>query len=175
MTVAAKVKSKRVVQKNAVPQSRDAAEQQIYDIGVKRRQLARITADMNDDLAKIKAKFEEQAQPYKDDVDVLVDGVAAWAGVNRDTLTHNGKIKTVALATGEISWRAQPPKVTIRRKDAVIESLEKLGLTRFIRTIRDINKDAMLDDPEVARQVAGVSIGSAGEAFAVLPFEENLA
>lgn len=50
-----------------------------------------------------------------------------------------------------------------------------LGLQRFIRTKEEPNKEAMQAEPEVARQVAGISIGSVGEDFVVEPFEAVLA
>jgi phage host-nuclease inhibitor protein Gam len=39
----------------------------------------------------------------------------------------------------------------------------------------EVNKEALLAEPEIAGTVAGVSIGSPGEDFIVEPFEAELA
>jgi phage host-nuclease inhibitor protein Gam len=157
-----------------VPQSRAEAEAWVKQIGEHRREVVRIETVMNDLIAIIKAEHEERAQPYRDDIETLIDGLQAWAVANRDELTGNGKRQSAELATGLISWRKQPPKVTIRRTEAVIEALKKLGLARVIRTKEEVKKEAMLEDKEAARLVPGVTIGSDGEEFAVEPFEAEL-
>ena len=156
-----------------VPQSREDAESWVRQIGDYRREAVRIEAAMNDEIARIKAEHEEQARPYREDIEALLEGVQAWAVAHREELT-GGKRQSAEIATGVLVWRALPPKVTIRKAETVIEALKKLGLTRFIRTREEINKEAMLDDPEAARLVPGVTIGSAGETFTVEPFETDL-
>ncbi len=168
-----KVKGKTTV-KLVVPQSREEAEAWIRQIGDHRREVVRIETAMNDEIAVVKDKYEQQAKPYRDDVEALIEGLQAWAIANREQLTGGGKRQSVELATGMISWRVLPPRVTIRKAENVIDALKKLGLQRFIRTREEINKEAMLDDQEAARLVPGVTIGSAGETFNVDPFETEL-
>lgn len=168
-----KVKGKTTA-RLVVPQSRDEAEAWIRQIGDHRREVVRIETAMNDEITKIKAAHEDSAKPYRDDIEQLLAGLQAWAVAHRDELTNGGKRQSAELATGLISWRVQPPKVTIRKVEAVIEALKKLGLTRFIRTKEELNKEAMLDDAEAARLVPGVTIGSSGETFNVEPFEVDL-
>lgn len=168
-----KVKGKTTV-KLVVPQSREEAEAWIRQIGDHRREVVRIETAMNDEIAVVKDKYEQQAKPYRDDVEALIEGLQAWAIANREQLTGGGKRQSAELATGMISWRVLPPRVTIRKAENVIDALKKLGLQRFIRTREEINKEAMLDDQEAARLVPGVTIGSAGETFNVDPFETEL-
>ena len=52
-----------------------------------------------------------------------------------------------------------------------MESLRTLGLHRFIRTKDEVNKEAMLNEPELAATVAGVSVIKGKEDFAITPFE----
>ena len=79
--------------------------------------------------------------------------------------------KTVNLITGEVSWRQRPPSIAVRGAEAVLESLRTLGLHRFIRTKDEVNKEAMLNEPELAATVAGVSVIKGKEDFAITPFE----
>lgn len=160
--------------KIAVPQSRDQAAQAIAEIGTANRELARIQAAMNDRLAEIKAEFEESAEPYSLKIKALTEGVQTWAEANRDTLTQNGKTKTAALTTGEILWRLRPPSVRITGAEAVLDALRRLGLKRFMREKEEVNKEAILNEPEAVSHVPGIAI-SQGEDFVVVPFEAELA
>jgi len=157
-----------------VPQNRDNAAQAVAEIGRLNRDLARLTADMNDELATVKALHEEKAEPIRLKIEALTTGVQTWAEANRDTLTQNGKVKTAALTTGEIAWRLRPPSVRVTGAEAVLDVLRRLGLKRFIREKEEVNKEAILNEPEAVSHVPGISI-SRGEDFVVVPFEAELA
>lgn len=67
-----------------------------------------------------------------------------------------------------------PALVRVTGTEAVLDLLRRMGLTRFIRTKDEINKDAILNEPTAVTQVPGISI-SQGEDFVVVPFEAELA
>lgn len=157
-----------------VPQNRDNAAQAVAEIGRLSRDLDRLTADMNDELATVKARHEETAEPIRLKIEALTTGVQTWAEANRDTLTQHGKVKTAALTTGEIAWRLRPPSVRVTGAEAVLDVLRRLGLKRFIREKEEVNKEAILNEPEAVAHVPGISI-SQGEDFVVVPFEAELA
>lgn len=156
-----------------VPQSREMAAAAIANIGALNRQLARTEANMNDELAEVKARWEEAADPLRQQVAALTQGLQTWAEANRATLTQNGKVKTAALPTGEVLWRLRPPSVRITGAEAVLDALRRLGLKRFIREKEEVNKDAILNEPEAVAHVPGIAI-SQGEDFVVVPFEAEL-
>ena len=157
-----------------VPQSREMAAIAITNIGALSRQLVRTESLMNDELASIKKGWEEAAEPLRAQIAALNQGVQTWAEANRDTLTQNGKVKTCALTTGEIAWRMRPPSVRITGAEAVLDTLRRLGLKRFIREKEEVNKDAILNEPEAVAHVPGIAI-SQGDDFVVVPFEAELA
>lgn len=156
-----------------VPQNRAEAEEFIAEIGRLQRERTRIEANMNDRIAAIKQEFESLAQPLGLDIRQLSTGLQIWSEANRDALTNHGKVKFAMLASGKINWRMRPPKVSLRGKDRIIEICKRLNLTRFIRTIEEVNKEAMLAEPDVARAIEGVTI-SQGEDFVITPFETEL-
>ncbi|PLX97297.1 MAG: host-nuclease inhibitor protein Gam, partial [Desulfuromonas sp.] len=133
----------------------------------------RIEAAMNDEIATIKQRYEEQAKPLGDDIRQLSQGVQVWCEANREAITQGGKVKFATLTTGKVNWRTRPPKVTLRGKESILENLKRLGLARFVRTSEEINKEAMLNEPALAKTVPGVNI-TQGEDFVITPFETEL-
>lgn len=157
-----------------VPQSRDEAAEAIVAVGIAQREIARIEADMNDQLAVLKERAEQAAQPLRELVKGRTEGLKVWAEANRDALTGGGKVKFADLGTGKVSWRLRPASVRLSKVEQVIEAIKKLGFTQFIRAKEEVNKEAMLADADRARLIAGVAIGTAGEDFIVEPFEASI-
>lgn len=156
-----------------VPQSRDAVACDIRRIGDLQREAARLETEMNDAIAEITEKYASQIAPLKTSIETLSKGVQGWCEANRDELTNGGKVKTANLVTGDVSWRQRPPSVSIRGVDAVMETLERLGLQRFIRTKQEINKEAILLEPKAVAGVAGITVKSGIEDFSIIPFEQE--
>lgn len=162
-----------------VPQSREEAAQAVARFGALGREVARIEATMNDEIVAIKAAAEEQCSPLKDETAAIMEGLKIWAEANRAVLTNQHKTKTVDLGTGTLSWRSAPPKVkgVPRGKEAIVELIAKiksLGLKQFIRTVEEVNREAMIADPAKAEKVPGIKIASEGEDFTVEPFEVEI-
>lgn len=161
-----------------VPQTREEAAAAVAQIGAAQRELGRIEAGMNDRITKLKETAEATATPLRERIDTLTKGLQTWAEANRQVLT-GGKTKTVDLGTGVISWRLRPSKVSLPGKPealaTLIDKLKAMALQRFIRTKEEVNREAMLAEPDLARTVPGVKVGTSGEDFAVEPFEVALA
>lgn len=162
-----------------VPQSREEAAAAVARIGAVNREIARAETAMNDEIAAIKQAAEAECAPLKEEVAATTEGLKIFAEANRATLTNQNRTKTVDLGTGTISWRTAPPKVkgVPRAKEAVAELVKKiksLGLGQFVRVTEEVNREAMLADPERAAKVPGIKIASEGEEFAVEPFEVTI-
>jgi len=156
-----------------VPQDREQVRDYILRIGRHQNDRKRIEATMNDQIQKIKDKYQAQAAPHAEQIAELSQGVQVWCEANRDKLTNGGKRKSADLGAGEIQWRTRPPKVSLRNIPGVIEALKALGLAQFLRTKEEINKEAILADPEAAQNVKGITI-SQGEDFVIKPHESEL-
>jgi phage host-nuclease inhibitor protein Gam len=167
--------AKRVKQEAAllVPKDKDQASEFISEIGRLQRERDRIEADMNDEIAKIKERYEAEALPHAERIKQLSSGVQIWCEANRSELTNDGKVKYAVLAAGKINWRMRPPKVMLRGLDAIIQTLKGMGLDRFIRATEEVNKEALLAEQEVAKAVPGISI-TQGEDFVITPHETQL-
>ena len=156
-----------------VPQSRAEVVAAIAEIGRLQRERDRIQAEMNDELAKIRERFETEAEPHGRAIEDLQAGVQTWCEANRDALTQGGKTKTASFASGEVRWRVTPPKVAIKGVEAVIHALRKAGLDRFLREKVEISKDAILAEPVAVKKIAGISISQVEE-FVIEPFSTEL-
>jgi phage host-nuclease inhibitor protein Gam len=156
-----------------VPQSRDETADAIREIGEHQRERTRIEAAMNDEIAGIKQKYEEQARPHGEAIAARSQGVQIWCEANRALLTQDGKVKTANLASGEVKWRLRPPSVKITGVDAVISLLKQLKLKHFVRVKEEVDKEAILADPDAVAAVQGIKIEQK-EDFAIEPFETKL-
>jgi len=168
-------KAKQLAKNYEVPQSRDEADTMIRKLGEARRKIARIEADMNDELALIKEKYEQKASQHKLDATSLMSGIEDWCAANRDELTNGGKVKFIDFMNGDVKWRKRPPKVTLRGVDLIIQKLStSKALQKYLRVKTEVNKDAILEDPDKLKGINGITIGSAGEDFIVEPFEQEI-
>lgn len=156
-----------------VPQSREQVADLIGRIGTDTRAMKVLEAEMNEQLAAIKEQYEQRAEPIRKGIDMALLGVQTFCESNRVALTVDGKVKTHSFTTGEVAWRTRPPSVRITGEEAVMFSLRSLGLTRFIRTKEEINREAILNEPKEVAGVPGIKISQI-EDFVVMPFEVEL-
>ncbi len=171
--MATKTKSKAAAVTVAVPQNRDEAAAMIRAMGDTQRDLQRAQAAMNDAIAEITESAAPAIEDLKTRVEALHLGIQTFAEANRALLTEGYKVKSANLVTGEVAWRQRPPSCAVRGAEAVVETLKRLGLGRFVRTKEEVNKEAILNEPSAVAGVAGLTIVSGVEDFIVTPFEQE--
>lgn len=158
-----------------VPADRDSAAAQLRTLGDVQRQHARLATELNDALAALTAEYQPELDRLGLESERLTQGLATWAEAHRSELTQEAAgRKSLNLITGLIGWRQRPPSVRITGQDAVLEALRSRGLSRFIRVKESVNKEAILNEPEAAAAVPGLSILSGIEDFFVEPFEQEV-
>lgn len=150
-------------------QSREDVQADIKTIGDLQREHARLTADLNDAIANLTQAAGPQLKALSDQIIRLQGGVQTWCEANREQIC--GKGKSANLITGEVQWRQRPPSVSVRGTEAVIAYLKSAGLAQYVRTKEEVNKEALLNEPDKARAIPGVSIVTGVEDFIVTPFE----
>ena len=128
---------------------------------------------MNDHIAAVTQAHQPALADLTERMLAVQGGIQAWCEAHRvDLCGEADKLgKTANLVTGEVSWRVRPPSVSIRGADTVLETLLRMGLGRFVRVKNEPNKEAMLNEPEAVRGIAGISIVTGVEDFIVVPFE----
>lgn len=168
--MATRIKSKTLA---SVPQSKNDCAESIRVMGDVQREFERQRAAMNDAIAAITQEHQPLLAALGDRIEALQTGVQAWCEAHRvDLCGENDKLgKTANLVTGEVAWRIRPPSVRITGADNVVETLQRMGLGRFVRVKAEPNKDAMLAEADAVRGIGGISIVSGIEDFIVTPFE----
>lgn len=154
----------------AVPKSEQETSEFIRRIGKHQRGLDRIKIRTNNQIEKIKEKAVADSSDHEKEIAELFEGIFTFSQSHRDELTEKGKKKTVHFFTGDILWRLTPPAVSLKNVKKIIELCKTSGLKRFIRIKEDVNKEAMLKEPEKAKEIKGVTIGQKEE-FVVKPSE----
>lgn len=157
------------------PQTREQAAEKIRELGDTRRELIRLAAAMNDEIAEITDHYKTLLAPLTDAEKLLAVGIQTYCEANRVALTDDGRVKSANLVTGSIQWRIRPPSCRITGEEAVISTLERLGLGRFVRVKKEVNKDAILNEKDVVAGVGGITIRSGIEDFVIEPFEQEAA
>ncbi|EHN1693782.1 host-nuclease inhibitor Gam family protein [Salmonella enterica subsp. enterica serovar Newport] len=171
--MAKKVSRLKAAAASYTPQSKEQVSVDIKKIGDIQRELTRIEADANDQIAVIMNQNTPKIEALRAELDVLQKGVQTWCEANRSSITK-GSSKTANLITGEVAWRTKPDSVSIKGVDLVLEALKKLKLDRFIRRKEEINKDAILADKKAVENIKGISIVSGKEVFSITPFEQEI-
>ena len=130
---------------------------------------------MNDAIAAITQTAEPLLSALGESMLALQTGIQTWCEANRVALCGEADRlgKTANLITGEVAWRQVPPSVQVRGAEAVIDRLQVMGLGRFIRSKDEVNKEAMLAEPEAVRGIAGITIVTGLENFSITPFEAS--
>lgn len=152
------------------PQSREETQSWIKTLGDTQREHARLTHDLNDKIAELTDAAKPALNALAERSVALQQGIQAWCEANRAELTAGGG-KTTNLITGEVSWRQRPPSIAVRGIESVLENLRTLGLARFIRQKEEVNKEAMLNEPDIAATIAGITVVRGKEDFVIVPFE----
>jgi len=153
------------------PQTINDCAADIKKLGDLQREFQRRLAEMNDAIGAITKQFQPGLETLNGKIEVLQTGVQTYCEAHRLELTNGGRVKTANFITGEVQWRQRPPSVVVRGAESVIETLKKLGLSRFVRTKDEVNKEAILNEPDAARGIAGITLVTGVEDFVITPFE----
>ncbi len=153
-----------------VPKSIEEVSLFVSEIGKCQRKLEQIQTRINEDIEQIKTRAVQISLPLQETIDELFKSIYVFARAHRSMLTDGGKRKRVDLLTGSIFWQLNPPAVSLRNVKKVIALCKRHRLKRFIRVKEELDKEAMLKEPEMASRIKGVRIGQK-EQFVVKPAE----
>jgi len=169
----AKTKLKTAAVAVTVPKTNQDAAEYVMKIGEHQRELKLLEMAADEQKAAIDARLAAAAWPHKKEIQDAAEGLRIFCEANREALTQGGKVKTVDFGHGIVAWRMRPPSVRIASVKSVIDTLRLLKLNQFIRMKEEVDKEAILRDPEAVETVRGITIAQ-GEDFIIKPNETDL-
>lgn len=134
-------------------------------------EIAAETAKLAEAKRQLDEEYERRLAPLRAKAVGWSQAMHEFAENNRAVLTQAESRKTVRLGNaGEIRWYFKPKKVhlTVKPADLIRELRKRRLLKKFTRVKREIDKDALLDEPDLACSIPGVEIVG-GEKFAIKP------
>lgn len=102
-------------------------------------------ARLEDAVSVLKQGLVITATPVLFRMKKLLKDIQKYCEANRAELTEEDARKSCDVTTGTVGWRKDTPSVVVEGPDAeAIAKLRKEGLTDFVRTIYEVDKDAIL-------------------------------
>lgn len=144
------------------------AEKIIREIGEFQVQAQRARQESEEQIKKIRNKANVKIRFKQRAIDRRLILLYIFYKRNWEELTSAGKRKIVKFVNGEIGEYLTPPGVTVRNKKNVIKALETKELDKFVRTIKEVDKEAILMSPEEVVEISGIKV-SQKERFGVTP------
>lgn len=145
----------------------------IAEIAERQSVIQRLVAQADESIARLQGDLARAIATPKEGIDARAAVVHLWAEANREVICKKGT-KTAFLATGTIEWRDGRASVRISGEDEVIATLKRLGLAKFVRTKDEINKEAVLADPDSAQGIAGLTVVRGAETLAIKPNQTEI-
>jgi phage host-nuclease inhibitor protein Gam len=157
----------------SLPQNREQASAALAEYAALDRTVDQLEILMNEQIAAIKADYFQKALPFRTRSEALASALQSYCEANRDQLTDNRSSKTVDFGVGKASWRNTLATVAIsgKEKDLVdyIQQSADEELKPFLRATFELNRVALLRNPNLAKSIPGIDIVEAGETFAIKP------
>lgn len=145
-----------------VPKTIEEVIELLTSISQHQRDIDAIEAKLNKQIAEFKLAAAEEAKPHFEAIDDTLGGIYLYSEANRETLTEGGKTKSVKTPIGIFGWRTNPPSIEIKsgtKLETIIERIRAARLGgRFIRWKPELNREAMLEKPEMAVSIKGIKI-----------------
>jgi len=162
-----------------VPRTRVEAMRTVTHIGMAINTIGRIKRRYDEKIAKHEAKIallkkerEEDVAPHADEAKRLGDALRRYAEANKETLTRQGKEKTVKLSSGgTFQWYTPGAYVLHIDESRFYDEVKKLGYgEEFIRTTEEPNKAALRETKNAGKveELTSVTKGRS-EKFVVRP------
>lgn len=168
-----KSKKKEEIPGLLVPTNLGQCSELIRRVGSLERGIEKINMELAEKIEKLKSEADAKINELTKLIATAAEGIYRFAEENKETLIEERKKKTIKLSTGDFGWRINPPSVSIKSTAKALAQIKSLGFTDLIRIKEEVNKEAILEKPEVAKKIKGVSIRR-DEEFFIRPAEEML-
>ncbi len=134
------------------PKDREGAEELLQIITEAQTEIFRLNNIRQARVSEINREFASQTRPIDRYIHRVVSALHAFH-------LESGSGGLMRTRYGFVGIRTNPPHVSIRFKlKTVIRQLKEAGLDRFVRVTEDVNKRAILDEPEAVKGIRGITV-----------------
>jgi len=125
----------------------NAVDKHLFEIGCNESFIAKKEAQMNEQMQKLKERFNEETQDARAKVKVLSEEVETFCLLHKADFD---KKRTRNLTHGVIGFRTATPKVALLNRkynwNTVLELVKKVFDGKYVRRKEEVNKDELLSD-----------------------------
>jgi len=148
------------------------AETAIAEIGQMQRNMQSAVDKLAEHIAQQKATNKVVTDELSNQIQVRMMALEKFADANQAKITDGGKRKSIKLTHGRMGWREQPRSVRLKGVDAIVEALKEAKLVKFLRTKMEVDKEAILKEPDAVEDIDGITVTDKFDEFFVEPDHE---
>lgn len=165
-------------------ENNEAATEAVKRIGDLQRERTEIKSDYDARIAELQNELAEKLSPIDSEIKKITLSLQAYCDKRKDIFFVNKK--SLELPTGILSYRKSPPSVATSSTKKLLDSiLEKNNLLEqknkfqakldkvFLRMKVELDKEAILKNPEKAFEKTGIKVSDNEEYFYITPNETN--
>lgn len=132
-----------------IPHNIQEANLMLGFVGKSEEFLIALQEEMRDEIEAVKNKYKEQIEAATNARNVAFNKLFIFAQPRRQSLIQ--KVKTLFWSNGKIGWRFTTKRVVAEIADQdLIDKLEEMGLQKYVRVIKEVNREALLkDEPSI--------------------------
>ncbi len=127
--------------------SMEDVDKALLELGVASAEVQREEAKLNEEIQKLRASYDERTKNSQALIKAKEAEIEEYCLLNKTLFNDK---RTIELTHGTVAMRTNPPKVSVLNKkytlDLAVELLEKLGLKKFVRAKKEVDKEAILSD-----------------------------
>jgi phage host-nuclease inhibitor protein Gam len=125
----------------------NAVNKHLHDIGVNEAMIAKKEAQMNEQMQKLKERFNEETKDARAKIKVMSEEIEIFCIQNKADFE---KKRTRTLTHGVIGFRTATPKVALLNRKynwkTVLELVKKVFVGKYVRSKEEVDKEKLLSD-----------------------------
>lgn len=124
----------------------------LTELGEHQRSIAKLEAEMNDEIAEIVERYTVKAEPAMLTIKRLGVLATEYCDLHRAELLADTDGKTVNLGVAEVSYIKNADRLSYEVDEyTAIQELREKGLIEYVRTNEEISKQAVKDNWETLK------------------------
>lgn len=133
----------------ATIKNREGARDALVQLGIVAAELAVQVAKRDEEIAAVNERFAELIADQEKAAKRLKEDVEEWALAHEKTEAEKDTRRIHFEGVGNVQMRTGNPTISMKRgtkEETVIERCFDSGLGKYVRTVQELNREALLND-----------------------------